>query len=160
MRRLLAVSGVLLAAFASLATSPRRWEFVDSRAGTLALDDAKPIQTVHVTIHATHVPELSVSADLKGGEARLAVIPDDGSPAVVGTVTPVIDEAGKTTSALKIHERLPAPSCSPPCSLGYTLRFERAPNAGTRVEIGWQALAEVRGIGETPPGAGVAVRSP
>ena len=159
-RRTLAGLGVVLAAVASLATSPKRWEFADSRAGTLVLDDAKPTQSVHVTVHATHQPEISVTAELRGGEARLVAIPDDGSPAVIGTVTPVVDDAGRPTSTLRIHEQLPPATCTAPCSVGYALRFERAPGAGTRVEVEWRALAEVRGIGDTPPGAGVAVRSP
>jgi hypothetical protein len=161
LRQALALVGVVVAAAATIATSPKRWTLTDTKAATLVLDDDSPKRSVHVTVLATHPAQSRISAahtwasSSSRAEVRFTGKSDDGVQTFDSVAAPMSIEGGAVATQTVLTHSL---DCSPPCSRGYTLSFERTRGAGERVEIEWKVTAQSRELGDQPPGASVSVR--
>lgn len=163
-KRTLAKLCVLVAALATLATSPARWKVESSKGVTAELSDAKPVHREQVTVIATHRLDLELIATVvwpeagSKGEVRVIARPDEGSPAVEMVALPSHAEAGVTPVRVAQARELPAGGCLSGCTRVYQIEIERRGGAGERAEVTLEVRAEVKGTGEQPAGAGVNVQ--
>lgn len=160
-RRALAFAGVVLAAAASIATSPKRWTLSDAKGAVIVLDDANPKASVHVTAMNTHRAEHRFTALItwpsasSRGEVRFIGKSDDGVHTFDSVGAPFAVEGGAVAAQTHLAHQFQCPAA---CSRGYTLSFERTRQPGERIEIEWKLEASTREIGDQPPGASVSVR--
>jgi hypothetical protein len=167
MRRAGALACVVLAAGASIATSKPRWTLHDRATTHVTLDDARPKQTVVLTVESSHSPNVDVpllvtwdsSAKPPRASLRVAITADDGSAPFSASVSPFFDPAGKPVPSAKIEPPSWSSRCKPACRIRYTIELERAAGAGESVSIDASAVATIGQDDETTPPPTAAVRA-
>ncbi len=161
-RRGLSGAGVVLAALASLATSPAEWSLSDQSAVTdVRLDTNQPEDVRHFTVRSSQRHTVSVSGNIRwdsaitspAGAVRVQILADDGSllREQIERASDAVNTDGEIEDS-SLHASANVPCVEEQCAAGYTVKLSMVDgHPNETVHVDYDLVAVISGSGADEP---------